>query len=133
MSDVDQVLARVESDFDFYLAVRANPGDALAGFDLSSDERRAFAEHGEPLWRVVLTHTASGPSAAPDGGLPPPPPPFVVHHSIPTKREPWREGRETLAALRVDPAVQAALRSIAGADSPPSVLAAVTQLMERIG
>lgn len=134
MSDIDRVLARIETDFDFYLAVRGDPQRAFAPFELSRDERDALAHSGRPLWSLVLRHISRGPTDSPDGGLPPPPPPFVVHHSIPAEFERWRGDREAdLTALREDPAVQAAVRAVRGANTPTARMAAVAQLMERIG
>jgi hypothetical protein len=134
MSDIDQVLARIETDFDFYLAVVGDARRALAAFELSSEELEAFVHPGQPLWGLVLTHTARGPAETPDGGLPPPPPPFVVHHSTPTDFEPWRGDREAeLTVLRADPAVQTAVRTVHRARTLPARIAAVAQLVERIG
>ena len=94
MSDMRSVLARLESDFDFYLAVVGGPRAALAPFKLSPDEVEAFAHPGMPLWNLVLRHIARESLGKPDGGLPPPPPPFIVHYSIPIDFEPWRGDRE---------------------------------------
>jgi hypothetical protein len=134
MSDIRRVLARMESDFDFYLAVVGDPRAALAPFTLNQEEVEAFAHPGMPLWNLVLRHTARESPGAPDGGLPPPPPPFVVHYSIPTAVERWLGDREAdLIALRADPAVQAAIRTVEAASTLPNRSAAVAQLVERIG
>jgi hypothetical protein len=134
MSEIDQVLARVETDYDFYLAVRSDPRGALASFQLSSDEVEVFAQSGMPLWSLVLSHTARDHVTTPDGGLPPPPPPFVVHYSIPLNFDRWRGDREAdLTTLRAELPVQAAVRTVRGASTPLARSTAVAQLMERIG
>ncbi|MFN2448078.1 MAG: hypothetical protein ABR606_21150 [Vicinamibacterales bacterium] len=134
MSDVDQVLARMETDYDFYLAVRGNPWRALSSFELSSDDVEAFAQSGVSLWSLVLSHTSRDVVEAPDGGLPPPPPPFVVHYSIPIGFEQTRSDRDAdVTALGANTTVQAAVRTVRSASTPPARRAAVAQLMEQIG
>jgi len=124
MSDLRRVLTRIETDFDFYLAVHRDPRGALAPFELSSDEVEVFVHSGMPLWILVLE---------PDGGLPPPKPPFVVHYSIPIDFEPWHEYREAdLTVLRGGPAVQTAVRAVHTADTQSARTAAVAQLIELI-
>lgn len=39
-----QVLARVQSDYGFYIDCQTNPAFALAGYDLSPDERSALSD-----------------------------------------------------------------------------------------
>ena len=134
MRDIDGVLTRIESDFDFYLAVRRDPRRTLDPFELSSDAMEAFVQSGMSLWSLVLRRTARDPTDTPDGGLPPPPPPFVVHYSIPMEVERWRGDREAeLKPLLADPTVQTAVRTIHGASTPPARRAAVAKLMELIG
>lgn len=54
MTQLDEVLARMQTDFDFYFAVRADAEAALAPYDLSDDERTALAQPGtERVWGVV--------------------------------------------------------------------------------
>ena len=135
MSDIDQVLTRIETDFDFYLAVHGDAQRALAQFKLSRDELEAFTNAGRPLWNLVLRQRARGrTNDVPDGGLPPPPPPFTVNYSSPTDFEPWRGDREAdLTALRADPAVQTAIRTVHDTKTLPTRIAALAQLMEQIG
>lgn len=44
LEDFKRALARVQSDFGFYVECQANPAVALAGYDLSADERRALTD-----------------------------------------------------------------------------------------
>ena len=42
LEDFKRALARVQNDYGFYIGCQANPAVALAGFDLSPDERTAL-------------------------------------------------------------------------------------------
>ena len=44
MEDFKRALARVQSDYGFYIACQSNPAVALAGYDLSADERSALTD-----------------------------------------------------------------------------------------
>ena len=44
LEDFKQALARVQSDYGFYVDCQANPAVALAGYDLSVDERSALTD-----------------------------------------------------------------------------------------
>jgi hypothetical protein len=44
LDDFKRALARVQSDFGFYIDCQANPIVALAGYDLSQDERSALID-----------------------------------------------------------------------------------------
>jgi hypothetical protein len=44
LEDFKRALARVQSDFGFYIDCQANPAVALAGYDLSADERVALSD-----------------------------------------------------------------------------------------
>ena len=44
MEDFKRALARVQSDFGFYIDCQANPAVALAGYDLTADERAALSD-----------------------------------------------------------------------------------------
>jgi hypothetical protein len=44
LDDFKRALARVQRDFGFYIGVQTEPAVALAGYDLSPAERRAFAD-----------------------------------------------------------------------------------------
>ena len=44
MEDFKRALARVQSDYGFYIECQANPAVALAGYDLSADERLAISD-----------------------------------------------------------------------------------------
>ncbi len=44
LDDFKRALARVQSDFGFYIGCQTNPTAALAGYDLSPDERRALTD-----------------------------------------------------------------------------------------
>lgn len=44
LDDFEQALARVQSDYGFYVDCQANPAVALAGYDLSADERSALTD-----------------------------------------------------------------------------------------
>jgi hypothetical protein len=43
LEDFKKALARVQSDYGFYVGCQTNPTLALAGYDLSPDERSAFS------------------------------------------------------------------------------------------
>ena len=42
--DFRRALARVQSDYDFYVDCQANPDEALKGYDLSADERATLTD-----------------------------------------------------------------------------------------
>jgi hypothetical protein len=44
LDDFKSALARVQGDFGFYIGCQTNPAVALAGYELSPAERRAFAD-----------------------------------------------------------------------------------------
>ncbi len=44
LEDLKKALARVQSDYQFYINCQTNPESALAGYDLSSDERLALSD-----------------------------------------------------------------------------------------
>jgi hypothetical protein len=44
LDDFTRALARVQSDYDFYVECHANPADALAGYDLTEDERSTLTD-----------------------------------------------------------------------------------------
>ena len=44
LDDFKSALGRVQRDFGFYIGCQTNPAVALAGYDLTPDERRAFAD-----------------------------------------------------------------------------------------
>ena len=44
LEDFKRALARVQSDYGFYIDCQANPAVALAGYDLSPDERSALTD-----------------------------------------------------------------------------------------
>jgi hypothetical protein len=44
MASFTEALARVQSDFDFYVACQTDPDAALAEYDLSADERAALTD-----------------------------------------------------------------------------------------
>lgn len=125
MSRVDEVLARIESEVDFALAVRAEPRAALASSGLTDSELEMFEESGRPLWRTVFEHTSHELVETPDGGLPPPPPPFTVHHSR-------VDDRADPAEFRADPGLALAVEAVRSARGPAREAAAV-DLMGRIG
>lgn len=45
-------LARIQSDYDFYIGCQTDPASTLTGYDLSPDERSALTDPGE-LARVL--------------------------------------------------------------------------------
>ena len=137
MEAIDAILARLETDFDFYLAVRENSEQALASYDLAPAVRTAFTRAGAPLWNVIARHTAGGDASGitdRDGGLPPPPPPFTVTHSVPrgsdVPRVSWGGGFDKAPE---NAAIDAALRVVRHAASPSARLIAVQHLIETLG
>jgi len=70
MSDVDQVLLRMQTDYDFYLAVRLDPEEALGPFDLDDNERAAFAEpESRAMWRLLAARSGNQPAASRERAL----------------------------------------------------------------
>ena len=56
LEDFKRALARVQSDYGFYIDCQTNPAVALAGYDLSPDERSTLVDHeklGDMLMRGV--------------------------------------------------------------------------------
>jgi hypothetical protein len=68
LADFKQVLARIQSDYGFYVDCQTNPAVALAGYDLTPDERSALSDpvklgdllRGAAVNPVRLTVTISG-------------------------------------------------------------------------
>jgi hypothetical protein len=44
LEDFKRALARVQTDYGFYIGCQGNPTEALAGYDLSPDERSALTD-----------------------------------------------------------------------------------------
>jgi hypothetical protein len=44
LEDFKRALARVQSDYGFYIGCQTNPAVALAGYDLTADERLALSD-----------------------------------------------------------------------------------------
>jgi hypothetical protein len=44
LNDLKRALGRVQSDYGFYIECQANPAVALAGYDLSADERSVLTD-----------------------------------------------------------------------------------------
>ena len=70
MGDLNDVLDRAQTDFDFYLALQANPDAALAPYTLTQAEREVLRDP-TALWRLVSTPAAQG--VGDDFGANPPP------------------------------------------------------------
>jgi len=47
LEDFKRALARVQSDYGFYVDCQTNPAVALAGYDLSADERSTLTDPGK--------------------------------------------------------------------------------------
>jgi hypothetical protein len=77
MSDLQKVLDRVQIDYDFYLAILANPNAALGQFSLTQSERTALTGDNRALWNLIsrLPVENGGPGPPPPGPPPPGPPP----------------------------------------------------------
>ena len=59
LDDFKRALARVQSDYGFYIECQANPAVALGRYDLSTDERSTFldpAKLAEALSRGIGVH-----------------------------------------------------------------------------
>jgi hypothetical protein len=54
MGDLNDVLDRAQTDFDFYLALQANPDAALAPYTLTQAEREILRDP-TALWRLIST------------------------------------------------------------------------------
>jgi hypothetical protein len=50
MPSLDDFLSRIQTDHTFYLQFRQNPEEALAGYELSTEERATLTESREQLW-----------------------------------------------------------------------------------
>ena len=59
IEDLKRVLARVQSDYEFYLQLRLDP-KTVACYDLSADERRALSD--PELLKSVLDRMAADPA-----------------------------------------------------------------------
>ena len=49
MPNLNDFLSRIQADHTFYLEFRQNPDEALAPYELSTEERAALTESGEQL------------------------------------------------------------------------------------
>ena len=54
MGDLDDVFDRAQTDFDFYLALQADPDAALASYTLTQGEREVLRDP-TALWRLIST------------------------------------------------------------------------------
>jgi hypothetical protein len=63
MPDFNDFLSRIQIDHEFYLQFRKNPNEALAPYELSSEERAALTDSGSQLsarlGEVVFTLTGT--------------------------------------------------------------------------
>jgi hypothetical protein len=146
MSDFAFVVRRIETDYDFELAVRATPDRTLGQYDLTEQERRAFGNPSNiALWQMVgraVRRSGTGdtlggdPHPPPSGVVLPPPPPSEhprprPHHDANSEWERdqllddpqiWSEDTQVLESLKaVRTATDAATR-----------LDAIKLLLERI-
>jgi hypothetical protein len=53
MPNLDDFLSRIQTDHTFYLQFRQNPEEALAGYELSAEERAAVTGSRQQLWTRV--------------------------------------------------------------------------------
>lgn len=130
MSDLRQVLARSQTDFDFNLAVLSNLNEALASYTLSESERAALTGEGMALWNLIKEVLPEE-----DGGGPLPPGGVGVaisgHHDFFNVFQNWEDF--WIDEIVNDSAVMAAVQAICAAESLAQRIGAVNQLMERIG
>lgn len=54
MSDLRRVLNRVQTDYDFHLALLSNPKEALAPYSLRVSERHALTVDRLALWNLIV-------------------------------------------------------------------------------
>jgi hypothetical protein len=66
MPSLNDFLSRVQTDYAFYLQFRASPQDALAPYELSSEERAALAEVDPQLWVQLGRFVPDAESRKPD-------------------------------------------------------------------
>jgi hypothetical protein len=50
MRGINEFLSRIQTDHEFYFWFRKMPQEALAGYELSTEERGALTEGGRQLW-----------------------------------------------------------------------------------
>jgi hypothetical protein len=73
MPNLDDFLSRIQTDHAFYLQFRQNPEEALAGYELSSEELASLITRGRQLWsqlgQFLPSAESLGPSSRTDFGF----------------------------------------------------------------
>jgi hypothetical protein len=65
MPGLNDFLSRVQTDYEFYFQFRKSPQEALAGYELSTDERAALSEPSRQLWNHLGRIAQGADSIAP--------------------------------------------------------------------
>jgi hypothetical protein len=115
MPGLNDFLLRIQTDYALYLQFRRSPQEALASYELSSEERAALSESGSPLWERLagmMHHTLS-----------------QSNHYLQLEGDSEFSRAKALAGSQV----QQTVAQIHCANTHTDRLAAVSTLMEQIG
>jgi poly-gamma-glutamate capsule biosynthesis protein CapA/YwtB (metallophosphatase superfamily) len=121
LEDFKRALARVQSDYGFYIDCQASPAVALAGYDLSADERSALTD---PKKLADVLRGGIGIS------------PLRITVTISGKHD-WvnrtRPKKTTMAEVDLDAKVATEVEAIKKAGTDEARTGAAVRLMELIG
>jgi hypothetical protein len=115
MQNLDDFLSRIQTDHTFYLLFRQSPEEAMAGYELSTEERATLTESPERLWDCLGQPNSYWKSSCN----------YVLLES--------GELDFNMAAALGDLKVQSAIDEIHNATADRDRLASVLALMEQIG
>jgi hypothetical protein len=134
MPNFDDFLSRIQTDHAFYLQFRQNPEEALAGYELSAEERTSLITPGWQLWSQLGQFSPSAESLGPTARTG-----FGIDQALKTNIA-WirirRSGSGSLdfspeVALR-KPEVQQTISRIRGTGAHDDRVAAVLTLLEYV-
>jgi len=124
LDDFKQALARVQSDYGFYIDCQANPAMALAGYDLSVDERSALSD---PEKLGGLLRGGIGISKLPSITIK-----ISGTHDWVNRTRP-KKTTTNMEEVELDSQIAAEVAAIGRADTSEGRTAAAVRLMELIG
>jgi hypothetical protein len=125
LEDFKRALARVQSDFGFYIDCQARPALALAGYDLSPDERTALSD---PVKLADVLATGIGLRQLPSITIK-----ISGTHDWVNRAAPKKKKTTTMAADDHDAKVTTEVAAIKQASTDEERTGATVRLMELIG
>jgi hypothetical protein len=137
MPALHDFLSRIQTDHEFYLWFRRTPQEALAGYELTSEERAVLTESGLQLWARLQQNVSDARTAGADADTGSGAPLDPIIRSTQVGLLPIHQGGTTDCdfdpeqVLRM-PELQQTVLQVRSANTHNDRLAAVLALMEEI-